>query len=193
MDNARVDAWLAPPTGRPAQFKIIDFHTLVYAGEVGDDDQLRLWLPPSHDNFRAYTADAELPYDRVDFEVLTCLRAASTSQGLAFDNQGWSTYEVSYRVDDGPRKSVKIKESRSEKLVLPAGSSVTWRATAGHLQEPERWTIDAGRGTVIAGVCGGGPDELAATGGPSLLVVLGSVLAGAGWGLLRRRPSIEDR
>jgi hypothetical protein len=75
--------------------------TLVDAGEVGDDDHLRLWLRPSHDNFRAYTTHAERPYDRVDFEVLTCLRAASTCQGLTFDNQGWSTYEVSYQVDDG--------------------------------------------------------------------------------------------
>ena len=188
QSKATVDAWFSPPKDREAQFKIIDFHTLVDAGEVGDDDHLRLWLPPSYYNFRAYTADAELPYDRVDFEVLTCLRASSTCQGVAFDNDGWSSYEVSYRVDGGPRKSMRIKEDRSEELELPADSSVSWQATVRHLEVPDRWTIDAGRGTVVAGVCRGGTDELAATGGPSLLVVLGSMLVGAGWVLLQRRP-----
>ena len=35
QSDAPVDAWLAPPKRQPAQFKIIEFHTFVDAGEVG--------------------------------------------------------------------------------------------------------------------------------------------------------------
>lgn len=189
QSNATVDAWFAPPLGHPAQFKLIDFHELFDSGKVGDEDHLTLRLPPSFYNFRAYTSDAELPYDRVDFLVPTCLQAASTCQGLAFENpeSSWSTYDVRYRVNGGPNRSMPIKVGRSKELALPNGSSVTWQATPRDSDTPERWTISGGRGTVVTGVCGGGPDQLAATGGPNLLLGLGSVLIAAGCRLLRRR------
>ncbi|HEY5788486.1 MAG TPA: hypothetical protein VIT65_27315 [Microlunatus sp.] len=187
--NAKVEAWLAPPQGHPARFKLIDFHEPIDSGQVGDDDHLKLWLSPSYYNFRAYTSEAQLPYDRVDFPVLTCLQAPSTCQGLTFGNpeSSWSTVDVRYRVDDGPQESISIKAGRSRQLLLPSGASVTWRATPRDLEIPAGWRIDAGSGTVVTGVCGSPEDQLAATGGPSLLLGVGAVLGAAGFGLLRRR------
>ena len=113
--QAAVDLSFRPPRGRQVAYKIIDFHEVVRSGRAGADHQVRLWLPSGYYTLRAYTSSAVLPYERVDFEVVPCLRVQVRCDNAKFINSNeYPSYDVRVRTSAaGKASTVRVKgESR---------------------------------------------------------------------------------
>ena len=144
--GAIVDLWFSPPAGRRATFKIIDFHEVIRSGSASAGGRLRITLPIGFYTLRVYTSAAVLPYERVDFEVVPCLRTHVTCTWVTFTNPSmYSPYTVRYSFGSGRDRSIRLGEKKSKK-VHTSSTSVHWKATPGSGDPPELWTIDAGKG-----------------------------------------------
>jgi hypothetical protein len=145
--QAVVDLWVSPPAGRPATFKIIDFHEVIRSGSASAGGHIRTRLPAGFYTLRVYTSAAVLPYERVDFGVVPCLRTRVTCTGVTFTNPSMDfAYTVKYSFGSGPETSIKVGGKKS-KTVPTSSTSVQWKATPEWNDLPELWTIDAGKGT----------------------------------------------
>ena len=145
--GAVVDMWFSPPDGRRAKFKIIDFHEVVKSGAVnGSDGHLQVRLPASSYELRAYTSAAVLPYERVRFDVVPCLRTRLTCTGVTFTNPAdFPDYTVVYTFGSNPSTSIRLGSEKSKKVSTSA-KSMRWEALPRFEELPELWTIHAGEG-----------------------------------------------
>jgi len=186
--GAVVDMWFSPPDGRRAKFKIIDFHEVVKSGSVtGTDGHLRIRLPASSYELRAYTSAAVLPYERVRFDVVPCLQTRLTCTGATFTNPAeFPDYTVVYTFGSNPSTSIRLGSKKSKKVSTSA-KSMRWEALPRFEELPELWTIHAGEGKAkLPTDCADVRDDqngLADTGGPgpvpavtALLLLSSSVL-----------------
>jgi hypothetical protein len=141
-----VDLRFNPPGGRRATFKITEAYEFVRSGSVRAGNHLRLTLPIGFYTLRAYTSAAVLPYERVHFEVVPCVRTRIACSGVTFTNPFFHlAYTVRYRVGSEPAMSVRLGWKKSKK-VHASSTSVHWKATPELDDLPELWTIDAGKG-----------------------------------------------
>jgi hypothetical protein len=178
-----VDLWFRPPRGRAATYKLLDFHEVVRSGRAGDDDHVRLWLPPSYYDLRVYTKAAVLPYERVDFVVVPCMPVRVRCDSVRFTNPSAELgYNVRVRTSSaGTGTTIRLETEQSKTLSI-SSRSLRWKATP-HLEEPspELWDLRAGSGSVrVPTDCStviersGG---LADTGGPASWPLGGAILA----------------
>lgn len=194
---AVVDLWFRPPHGRQVTYKIIDLYDVVRSGRVGADDHVRLWLPSSYYTLRAYTNAAVLPYERVDFQVVPCLRVQVRCDSAKFINSNYDQdYDVRVRTSSAGKATViRVEAERSKKIAISPGS-VRWKARPRLEEVPELWDIRGGSGSVrvpadCSAVVPDPGDRLAHTGGPAPWPLGGAALAvaGAAFVLGRRRST----
>jgi hypothetical protein len=144
--GAVVDLWFSPPGGRRATFTIMEAYDVMKSGSVRAGGHLRTTLPAGFYTLRVYTSAAVLPYERVRFEVVPCLRTRLTCAGVTFTNPSMDfAYSVRYSFGSGPDMSVRLGWKKSKK-VHASSTSVHWEATPELNELPELWTIDAGKG-----------------------------------------------
>ena len=195
--QAAVDLSFRPPRGRQVAYKIIDFHEVVRSGRAGADHRVRLWLPSGYYTLRAYTNAAVLPYERVDFEVVPCLRVQVRCDSAKFINSNeYPSYDVRVRTTAAGNPTVlRVKGKESKEIAVTSGS-VRWKATPRLEEVPKRWDIRGGSGSVrvptdCSTVIRDRGGSLAHTGGPVPWPLGGSALAvaGAAFLLLRSRRS----